>query len=91
MTVVSSVAGLHSFAELQVVGGLRRRGQSAVGNGGCYNADYEIAQRDKLTDRVPAQKGPTLCFTTWIAPDYPVRRGVQAWARTSRELPCPLG
>jgi hypothetical protein len=34
---------------------------------------------------VPAQEGTTLC-STWIAPDYPLRRGVQARARASREL-----
>ena len=30
---------------------------------------------DYLPDREPAQEGTTLC-EAWIAPDYPVRRGV---------------
>jgi hypothetical protein len=38
---------------------------------------------------VPAQEGTTLC-STWIAPDYPLRRGVQARARASRELSRPV-
>ena len=37
---------------------------------------------------MPAQEGTTLC-STWIAPDYPLRRGVQARARASRELSRP--
>ena len=38
---------------------------------------------------MPAQEGTTLCSTR-IAPDYPLRRGVQARARASRELSRPV-
>jgi hypothetical protein len=43
----------------------------------------------RTPDRVTAQEGTTLC-STWIAPDFPLRRGVQARARASRELSRPV-